>query len=273
VNSTAEQSNRIAVEIDGAIAVVILNRPGKLNALDQPMFRELVETGRRLQRANGIRVVILAGAGRAFCAGVDTAALAAMADTEDPSVLLGTPEPMVGPASALAQQAVHVWSQLPMPVIAAIHGVAFGGGLQLAMGADIRIVAPAAKLSVMEVKWGLIPDMTGTQVLPRLVGLDHAKELTFTGRVLSGSEAVEMGLATRAHPDPRSEAQRLAKNIAKKSPDAVRGAKYLLNLAGMGDLADGFAAEQRVVRQLIGSPNQLESVVANREGRAPQYHD
>jgi enoyl-CoA hydratase/carnithine racemase len=180
---------------------------------------------------------------------------------------------MAGPANALAQQAVHVWSQLPMPVIAAIHGVAYGGGLQLAMGADIRIVAPNAKLSVMEVKWGLIPDMTGTQILPRLVGLDHAKERTFTGRVLSGSEAVAMGLATCADPNPKTAAQRLAEDIANKSPDAVRGAKYLLDLAGMCDLAQGFAAEQRVVRQLIGSPNQVESVAANREGRPAQYRD
>jgi enoyl-CoA hydratase/carnithine racemase len=164
-----------------------------------------------------------------------------------------------------------VWTELAVPVIAAVHGNALGGGLQIALGADIRIVAPDARLSVFEVAWGLIPDMTGTQLLPELVGRDVAKELTFTGRIVSGDEAVRIGLATRADPDPLTAALSMAKQIARHSPHAIRAAKRLLNLAGQVDLASGFAAEQKEIRALIGSPNQVEAVTARFEKRDPTF--
>jgi enoyl-CoA hydratase/carnithine racemase len=160
---------------------------------------------------------------------------------------------------------------MPAPVIAAVHGHALGGGIQLALGADIRIVAPDAKLSVLEIRWGLVPDMTGTQMLPRLVGLDVAKELVFTGRTLSGTEAVRLGLATRLSNQPRHDALELAGEIASKSPDAIRGAKALLNLAGLVSLEEGFKAEERTIRGLIGTPNQVEAITAYFESRPARF--
>ncbi len=171
------------------------------------------------------------------------------------------------------QQAVYVWTEMPAPVIAAIHGVALGGGIQLALGADIRIVAPDAKMSVLEIRWGLVPDMTGTQMLPRLVGLDVAKELTLTGRMVSGEDAVRIGLATRLSEHPLEDALALARDIAAKSPQAVRGAKALLNLAGLVSLKEGFLAESHTIGGLIGSPNQVEAVMAYFEKRTPQFTD
>jgi enoyl-CoA hydratase/carnithine racemase len=162
---------------------------------------------------------------------------------------------------------------LPVPVIAAVHGAAFGGGLQIALGADIRLVAPDAKLSVMEIKWGLIPDMTGTQTLRRLVRLDVAKELTFSGRIVSGEEAVGLGLATRVSSTPLEDALALAAEIAQKSPDAIRAGKQLLNESGLTTLEDGLRLEERLQLGLIGSPNQVEAVQANMEKRAPRFKD
>jgi enoyl-CoA hydratase/carnithine racemase len=154
-----------------------------------------------------------------------------------------------------------------------VHGNALGGGLQIALGADIRIVAPDARLSLMEINWGLVPDMTGTQLLPELVGRDVAKELTYTGRVVSGEEAAALGLCTRTDPDPRAAALGLAAEIAARSPHAVRAAKRLLDLAGRVDLEAGFAAEQKEIGALIGSPNQVEAVTARFEKRAPSFED
>jgi enoyl-CoA hydratase/carnithine racemase len=166
-----------------------------------------------------------------------------------------------------------VWTEVPVPVIAAVTGNALGGGLQIALGADIRIVAPDARLSVLEIRWGLIPDMTGTQLLPELVGRDVAKELTFTGRMVSGEEAVALGLATRVDPDPRQAALELARSIAGRSPHAIRAAKRLLDLAGRADLETGFAAEQEEIGALIASPNQAEAVAAEFEQRPPRFTD
>jgi enoyl-CoA hydratase/carnithine racemase len=158
-----------------------------------------------------------------------------------------------------------------VPVIAAIHGPALGGGLQVALGADIRIVAPDAKLSVLESRWGLIPDMTGTAMLPKLVGLDVAKDITFTGRMVSGEEAVKIGLATRLADDPRAAALELAKELATKSPDALREGKRLLNLSGTRPIAEQFADERSTMASLIGSPNQVEATMAYFEKRDPTF--
>jgi enoyl-CoA hydratase/carnithine racemase len=172
-----------------------------------------------------------------------------------------------------AQRAAWIWTELPVPVIAAVHGVAFGGGLQVALAADIRIAAADARLSVMEIKWGLIPDMTGTQTLRRLVRLDVAKELTFTGRIVSGSEAATLGLVTRIANDPRAAALAMAAEIADKSPDAIRAGKLLLNESVQLSIADGLRLEERMQRNLVGSANQLEAVQANMQKRAPEFRD
>ncbi|WP_431909331.1 crotonase/enoyl-CoA hydratase family protein [Amycolatopsis thermoflava] len=262
--------DRVRIEISEGVADVRLNRADKRNALDPAMFASLVRAGERLKTEPGLRAVVLSGEGPDFCAGLDFAAFQAMRSGGRITADVDLP-PATGPAKATGQRAAYVWTELPVPVIAAITGHALGGGLQVALGADIRIVAADAKLSVLEIKWGLIPDMTGTQVLPELVGRDVAKELTFTGRIVSGAEAVSLGLATRVADDPRAEALELARSIAGRSPDAVRAAKRLLDLPR--DHEAGFAAEQREITALIGSPNQVEAVTASFENRAPRFTD
>ncbi len=266
-----EISQRVRCTIDNGVADVRLNRPEKLNALDRAMLSALVETGRSLAGDSSVRAVVLSGEGRGFSAGLDFAEFQAMTDGSAEALAAPPEAGYTGPAQVLAQRAPYIWAELPAPVIAAVHGVAFGGGLQITLGADVRLVAPDAQLSVMEIKWGLIPDMTGSQLLPELVGRDVAKELTFTGRVVSGKEAADLGLATRVSADPHADALALATEIAGKSPAAIRHAKQLLNMAGRVSLPDGFAAEQQAIRQLIGSPDQTEAVIANLERRAPVF--
>jgi enoyl-CoA hydratase/carnithine racemase len=248
-------SRRVALEVADGVATVRLDRPEKLNALDPAMFEALVETGKALIDRDDVGAVVLTGAGRAFCAGLDFGSFAAMAEGAARRVVV--PREPLGAARALGQQAVHVWSLVPAPVIAAVHGFAYGGGLQIALGADIRLIAPDAQLSVMEVRWGLVPDMCGTQLLPELVGRDVAKELALTGRTVSGAEAVRLGLATREVADPLAEAQALAAEIAGHSRGATRATKRLLDMAGRVGLEEGLQAEQDEIGALIGSPEQV----------------
>jgi len=264
-------SERVIVNIDDGVADVCLNRPDKLNALDIPMFDGLVETGRKLAGDRALRAVVLSGEGRAFCAGLDFGSFAALTDQNASGRNLLDRED--GATANYAQMAAHVWTQIPVPVIAAVHGVAFGGGLQIALAADIRFVTSDAQLSVMEIKWGLIPDMTGTQTLRHLVRLDVAKELTFTGRVMSGKQAVELGLATHVSERPHDEAKTLAREIAEKSPDAIRAGKLLLNASRLTSVEEGLRLEESIQLTLIGKPNQIEAVQANLEKRAPVFKD
>jgi enoyl-CoA hydratase/carnithine racemase len=268
-------SDRVVVErLAGGVADVRLNRADKMNALDMPMFEALVATGRELAHDASLRVVVLSGEGRAFSAGLDFTSFQSMAgqNGEEGGPTLLSRAHGESPAN-FAQRAAWVWTEVPVPVIAAVHGVAYGGGLQIALGADLRFVAPNARLSVMEIKWGLVPDMGGTQTLRRLVRLDVAKELTFSGRVFSGTEAVALGLATRVADDPRAAAFELAAEIATKSPDAIRAAKQLLDRSGVASVEEGLQLEESLQRGLIGRPNQIESVRANLEKRAPRFSD
>ena len=195
-------SERVTVTIDAGVADVRLNRPDKLNALDAAMFDALVDVGERLGADPTVRAVVLSGEGRGFCSGLDFASFQAMAGAErDSRVTNRLGERTETRITNHGQQAAFVWTELPVPVIAAVHGVALGGGLQIALAADLRLVAPDARLSVLEVRWGLIPDMTGTHMLRRLVPLDVAKELTWTGRMVSGTDAVRLGLATQLSDD------------------------------------------------------------------------
>lgn len=271
-------SDRVTTSIQGGIADVRLNRPDKMNALDGAMFQGIVDAGEALKSDRSVRVVVLSGEGRGFCAGLDFSSFQAMAGggdaapadggaTANPTSIMSTE----GRITHLGQQASWVWQELEVPVIAAIHGPALGGGIQIALGADIRIVAPDAKLSVLESRWGLIPDMIGTAMLPKLVGLDVAKELTFTGRMVSGTEAVQLGLATRVADDPRAAALELAAELVTKSPEALREGKRLLNLSGTRPIAEQFADERATMASLIGTPNQIESTVAYFEKRAPDF--
>ena len=261
-------SDRVQLTIDNGVATVRLSRPDKLNGLDPEMFDALIETGKRLAADNTIRAVVLHGEGKGFCAGLDFQAFMAADGGAKKLLERGSESP-----ANVAQRAAWVWQEIPVPVIAAVHGVAFGGGLQIALGADLRYVRPNAKLSVMEIKWGLIPDMCITQTLLRLVPIDLAKELTFTGRILSGTEAVELGIATKVCGDPLEEALGTAKVIATKSPHAIRAAKKLLNEAPGLSRADALKLETELQVPLLGSPNQMEAVQANMTKRDPSFAD
>lgn len=264
--------NRISITMSGGIADVKLNRPEKMNALDQAMFDALIETGRSLKTMPGLRAVVISGEGRAFCAGLDMGRFEKMAD--GPGV---SSEMRLGPRSHgisnAAQYACMVWREIPVPVIAAVHGVAFGGGFQVALGADIRFVAPDTKMSVMEIKWGLVPDMAGALLMRDLARADVIKELTFSGRIFSGTEAATLGFATRVCTDPYAEAMAFAREIAQKNPDAIRAGKRLLKVTESPDPQAVLQAESDEQIKLLGSPNQVEAVNANLQKRAPNFKD
>lgn len=266
-------SDRVTVSVADGVADVRLNRGDKLNALDPAMFVAIAEAGARLAADSSVRVVVLSGEGRAFCAGLDFSSFMAMAGQEDDGPGAASLMSTDGRITHLAQQVAHVWSEVPVPVIAAVWGHCLGGGLQIAAGADLRIVHPEAKMSILEIRWGLTPDMTITATLPRLVGVDVAKELTWTGRSITGEEAYRIGLATRLSEDPLDDAMELAREIAGKSPDAVRGAKRLFEQSGRVPLAQQYADERTEIGQLIGRPNQIEAVTAFFEKRPPVFAD
>lgn len=270
---TQRVNDRITIDVDGGVADVRLDRPDKMNAVDGAMFDALVEAGEVCAADRSIRAIVLSGEGRGFCAGLDFGSFQAMASGPRRE---GGGERLLdneGRITSRGQQAVYTWTEQRVPVIAAIHGPALGAGFQLALGADIRFIHPEASMSVLEIRWGLIPDMTGTQMLPRLVGLDVAKELTFTGRMVPGTECVELGLATHLSDAPRADAIALAREIAAKSPDAIREGKRLLSQVGQVTVAEQFADEARTMASLIGSPNQVESISAYFEKRDPVYED
>ena len=269
-------SDRVTISIDASgVADVRLNRPDKRNALDGAMFAGLRDAGERLKTEAGVRAVVLSGEGASFCAGLDFSSFQSMAGGDRPAASNdGNPAGLTpGGITHLGQQVAWVWQELPVPVIAAVHGHALGGGIQIALGADIRIVHPDAQLSVREVHWGLVPDMTGTLFLSRLVGPDVAKELTFTARRDQRARGGGVGLGDSPVRVPREDAMALATEIAGRSPDAVRGAKALFNRLADAEAAEQFAEERRVIASLIGSPNQIEAVTANFEQRAAVYVD
>jgi enoyl-CoA hydratase/carnithine racemase len=268
---------RVTVSIEDHVADVRFNRPDKINALDGAQFAAIVDAGEELKGNPDVRAVVVSGNGRGFCAGLDFSSFQAMAGGGGVDAPSDRPQRGIGDLEGrithLGQQAAYVWQELHCPVIAAVHGVALGGGAQIALGADMRIVAPDAQISILEIRWGLIPDMTGTAMLPLLVGLDRAKELTFTGRMVSGAEAAQIGLATRVSDTPLEDALALAREIASKSPTAVRGAKKLLNASPYRGVAEQFADERATIGSLIGSANQVEAVMAYFEKRDPKFVD
>lgn len=257
----------IAMDEDG-VAHVRLVRRDKLNALDQAMFARLLDAGQALFETKGLRAVVLAGEGRAFCAGIDTSMFALLSSADAPRLAMRTH----GNANAY-QQAAMQWRKLPVPVIAAIHGVCFGGGLQLASGADIRIVAPDARLSVMELKWGLVPDMGGFALWRGAVRDDLLREAIYSNREFSGEQAVELGFATGVDTDPLARAVALARDIAAKNPDAVRAAKALANRAADAGTDEILLAESHAQDKLMGSGNQKEAVASQMERRAARFVD
>jgi enoyl-CoA hydratase/carnithine racemase len=261
----------VIISIDNHVADVRLNRPENYNALNQEMIATIGQAVIALSKNNTVRAVVLSGEGKGFCAGLDIACFQQMegggfGESELTDRMGGND---VNPAQFIA----YGWKQLPVPVIAAVHGVAYGGGCQMALGADIRLASPDAKFSMMEMKWGLIPDMSGSQTLRDLVRIDVAKELVYTGRIISGEEAATLGLVTRVCEAPREEALKLAEEIAGKNPHAVRSAKKLYNQCWHGDEAKGLLMESQLEEKLIGSPNQIEAVKAHFMKRMPQFED
>lgn len=256
----------------GGVAEVILNRPDKMNALAPDMFTALIDAGQSLITNTSVRAVVLHGEGRAFCAGLDLINFENMKtgiDMIDPARLT---ERTHGDANKF-QRVATVWRDISVPVIAAMHGVAFGGGLQIALGADIRLVTADIKMSVMEIKWGLVPDMAGMLFLRQLVRADVARELIYTGRIIGGAEAVALGLATRVVDDPLASAVQFAQEMTQKSPLALRAAKRMLNQWGDANDAALLLAEADEQSRLIGRAEQMEAVQANLEKRLPVFHD
>jgi enoyl-CoA hydratase/carnithine racemase len=271
-----KMTDLVKIEIKDHIADVRLNRPDKYNALSPQMFQAIIEAGETVSQNRSVRVIILSGEGRGFCAGLDFESFMAMGSgkmKEDPErgkIFLKRSKDGL---ANYAQLAGYIWKKQEVPVIAALHGVAFGGGLQIALGADIRLAAPDARFSIMEIKWGIIPDMSITQTLPDLVPMDVAKELMFTGRIIAAPEARQLGLITRVCDDPISEARGLAKEIAGKSPDAIAAGKQLLESAWHSSAGEGLKLEEALQKSLISSPNQVEAVKANFENLEPDFKD
>ncbi len=261
-------SKRVQVDVADHVATVALTRAEKHNALDAEMFEAIIGAAGRLRSEPGLRAVVLRGEGRSFCSGLDLISMASTGQGVD-----GLTQPLQAEVPNWYQRAAYDWIRVPVPVIAAIHGNCLGGGLQIALAADIRIATPDAKLSVMEIKWGLIPDMSITRTLPRLVGIDVAKELAYTGRVFSGAEALELGVVTHVADDPLAAAQELAAEIAQRSPDAVRGIKRLFDESWTEGPEQTLALEAKLQLGLIGSPNQLAAVAAGLADEPAQFAD
>ncbi len=265
----ATPEDRVRIEIADHVAVVTLTRGDKHNALDFPMFEGILAAAGRLRGDSGVRVVVLHGEGPSFCSGLDVASIMASQENGTDALL----DPLHGESPNWFQRAAYDWMRVPVPVIAALHGNVLGGGLQIALGADLRIATPDARLSVMEVKWGLVPDMAITRTLPRLVRLDVAKELTYTGRIASGAEGAELGLVTRIADDPLAAARELAADIAERSPDAVRAAKRLYDEMWTAPAADSLALEAELQLGLLGSPNQLAAVTSGFTRQPAEFID
>lgn len=260
----------VEVNVANHIADVRLNRPDKYNALNPEMFKAIAKAGADIEVRDDVRVVVLSGSGPGFCSGLDFQSFQSM--VEKSSSDLVSPESRKTQNPNTAQIVSYVWKKLSVPTIAAVHGVAYGGGFQIAMGADIRIVAPNVKLSVMEIKWGLIPDMCFSQTMRDHVRLDVAKELMFTGRVVGAEEALKLGLATRIEEDAYAAAYSMAEEIAGKSPDAIKYGKRLLEETWHDTSSAGLSLEAQLQLDLIGSSNQVEAVMSNFEKRPAKFN-
>ena len=267
---------RVLIDIENHVAHVRLNRAEKMNALDNAMFEAIVAAGEQLKADTSVRAVVLSGEGRAFCAGLDMGNFANMAkgDSNTAAEVTGDQGRLEKRTHGIANRAQYVswvWRELQVPVIAALHGVALGGGCQISVGADMRYAAPGTKLCIMELRWGLVPDMGATPFLQKLLGDDVARELTYTNRVILAEEAKEIGLVTRVCESPVEEALKVAAEIVDRNPAAIRAAKRLLNNAAFEGAAETLLAESVEQDAIIGSPNQVEAVMANLEQRKPKF--
>ena len=262
-------SERLQVSVKDHVAQVTLNRPGKHNAVDMQTFEEIDAIGERLAAEPSVRAVVLSGAGENFCAGIDTSVFTDPGGRIDPAWMA----PVDGSPANRFQRAAIAWRELPVPVICALHGVAFGAGAQIALGADLRYAGPDVKLSIMEVRWGLIPDLGISLTARNLLRWDRLRELAFSGRIVDAHEALEIGLVTAVNDDPLAAAQATAAEIAKRSPDAIRAMKKMFNECQELDTGSSLALEATLQARVMGAPNQLEAVHANIAGREPDFKD
>jgi enoyl-CoA hydratase/carnithine racemase len=260
--------SRVTVTYENHIAHVRLTRADKMNAVDQDMITAIIAAGDEVA-ASDARAVIVSGEGNAFCAGIDISGLSGMIG-KDPAELL-MPRTHGDGTTNQWQEVAMVWSRMDIPVIAAVHGVCYGAGMQLALGADIRIAAPDAKFAVMEMKWGIVPDMGGMVLLPRLVRTDVLRRLTYTAEPIGADQAERWGLITEIADDPLAAAQKLAETIAGKSPSAIRAAKRLIGVAETADAAAVLDAESREQVELLGKPDQMEVIAATFGKRAAVF--
>ena len=271
--------DRISMEVNEGVAHVKLIRSDKMNALDSRMFQALAEVGEKIANNSDIRVVVLSGEGKAFCAGLDMGNFAAMASAGDSdgddkaggSDVASKLETRTHGIANSPQHAAWLWRELPVPVIAAVHGVALGGGFQVCLGADMRYAAPGTRFSVMEIKWGLVPDMAGTQLMRHLAREDIVRELSYTGRIFEAEEALQYGLVTRVCEDPLADALETARYIATRNPDAIRANKRIFNEANYLSAADGLMMESVEQDAIIGTQNQIEAVMAEMEKRPANF--
>lgn len=262
-------SDRISISREGHVAIVTMNRPDKLNALDIDQIEALVAAGEELKAAKDVRAVVLVGAGDSFCAGLDVSAMPKLAELAQSTGFTTRTHGQ----SNLFQAAVMIWTELPQPVIAAVSGHAYGGGFQLMLGADIRVAAPEARFSVMEGRWGIVPDMGGMVLMPRLARLDVIRRLTYTAEVFGAEAALDWGFVTELAGDPLARALALAEEIAARSPDAVRMAKRLITDTALMGSAEALIAESAAQEALVGQPNQMEAVMAGMQKRAAVFKD
>ena len=266
-------NDRISITmLEDGIADVRMTRVDKMNALDGAQWNALVEAIDQLQATPGLRVVVLSGEGRAFCAGLD---LSSLQGDRDPgaSSAGGSLADRTKGISNNAQYAAYGWRELPVPVIAAVHGVAFGAGSQIMAGADIRIVHPDTRIAIMEMKWGLVPDVGGVPLWRTQVADDVLREMIYTNREFNGVEAKEMGFATHVSDDPRAKAMELARVIANKNPHAIRGAKRMCNALATSSDAELLQMESDEQLKVIRTPNQMEAVMSEMQKRKPNFAD
>ena len=247
---TTTSARNVTCTVDEGVARVWLDRPDKLNGLTLDMLAELAATSRRLAKDKTLRAVILTGAGESFSAGLDFASA-----LKDPRRIATTFIPSLLRGTNTFQEASWGWRRLPVPVIAVVHGHCYGGGLQIALGADFRYSTPDAQWSVLEAKWGLIPDMSGIRSLRELVGIDTAKLLTMTGETFSGERAQELGLVTEVSADPMTAADELVEQLRTRSPDAVAAAKRLFDDTWSASPRKTFARERAEQLALLVNAN------------------
>lgn len=263
-------NERVNVEIEDGVASVMLNRADKHNAVDMAMFEGLVAAGESLQHAPGLRAVVLSGAGDNFCSGID---VSVFNDQGIGAVGARLMEPRAGSPANIFQSAAWVWQEIPVPVIAALRGVVYGAGLQIALGADIRYAAPDVRMSIMEIKWGLIPDMAISCTARGLLSPDRIKELAFTGRTLTAAEALDAGLVTSLADQALEAANALAREVAGRSPDAIRAIKKLFNASWQADAPASLRHEAALQLEVMRGANQGEAVRANVEKRTAEFTD